>query len=176
MPQYLSIKEASEYLGISTHTLYKLVEREQLPAAKVGGSWRLNSEALDDFLGGQRRPRSKSPEILIVDSDLKSRRELASMAMSRGARIQLATGVEDTEVLLTAGMKPDLILYAIPRELDQAFDFMSRVRATRSNCRVAAVVPPERAADLADLMSYGWLIVLPVPVERPEMVNLIASL
>jgi len=176
MPSYLNIKEAAEYLGISPHTLYKLVEREQVPAAKVGGSWRLSPDALDEFLGGRRKPASKSPELLIVEEDVETRRQLASIAMSRGARVQLASGADDAEILLMAGWEPDLVLYAVPQDIERAFDFMRRVRAVRSDCRVAAIVPPERAADLADLMSYGWMIVLPAPVERPEMVNLIVSL
>ena len=41
---------------------------------------------------------------------------------------------------------------------------------------LAAMVSPERLADLKDLLNHGRLLVLPTPVERPEMVNLVASL
>ncbi len=176
MPAYLNIRDAADYLGISPHTLYKLVERSEVPAAKIGGSWRLSPAALDEFLGGKQRSPSKSPELLIVEHDIETRRSLASIAMSRGARVQLADGAGDTELLLSADWTPDLILYGVPEEITEAFDFMQRVRAVSKDCRVAAMVSPERAGDLKDLLVYGWLIVLPTPVERPEMVNLIASL
>lgn len=180
MPSYLNIKEAADYLGISSHTLYKLVERSEVPAAKIGGSWRLSSAALDEFFNGKQaassRSSSKSPELLIVEHDQELRRNLASIAMSRGAKAQLAGGTDDAELLLSAGWVPDLILYGVPANINEAFDFMQRARAASSSCRVAAMVSPERAADLKDLMIHGWLIVLPTPVERPDMVNLIASL
>lgn len=176
MPSYLNIREAADYLGISPHTLYKLVERSEVPAAKIGGSWRLSPAALDEFLSGGQTSPTRSPELLIVEQDEELRRNLASIAMSRGARTQLAGGADDTELLLSAGWVPDLILYGVPTDITQAFDFMQRVRAVSKQCRVAAMVSPERAADLKDLMAHGWLIVLPTPVERPEMVNLIASL
>lgn len=176
MPSYLNIKEAADYLGISPHTLYKLVERSEVPAAKIGGSWRLSSTALDEFFSGKQSSAARSPELLIVEHDAELRRNLASIAMSRGARAQLAGGTDDAELLLSAGWSPDLILYGVPDDIAEAFDFMQRVRAVSKECRVAAMVSPERAADLKDLMAHGWLIVLPTPVERPEMVNLIASL
>ncbi len=176
MANYLNIREAAEYLRISPHTLYKLVERSEVPAAKVGGSWRLSPAALDEFLDGKKSSPARSPELLIVEADETVRRELASIAMSRGARPQLASGTEDALLLLSAGWAPDLILYGMPDDVQVAFDFMSQVRAVAGDTRVAAVVSPERASDLKDLMVHGWLIVLPAPVERPEMVNLIANL
>lgn len=176
MPTYLNIKEAADYLGISPHTLYKLVERSEVPAAKIGGSWRLSSAALDEFFSSKQSSPSKSPELLIVERDEELRRSLAAIAISRGARTQLASSADDTELLLSADWEPDLILYGVPNDINEAFDFMQRVRAVSKECRIAAMVSPERAADLKDLMGHGWLIVLPTPVERPEMVNLIASL
>ncbi len=176
MPTYLNIREAADYLGISPHTLYKLVERSEVPAAKVGGSWRLNPAALDEFLSGGRSSPAKSPELLIVERDGAVRRELASIALSRGARAQLADGADDAELLLSADRLPDLILYGVPDDIDEAFDFVRRVRAVSRDCRIAVMVSPGRAGELKDLLLHGWLIVLPKPFERPDMVNLIASL
>ena len=48
--QLMTIKQAAEYLNISHHTLYKLLERKVIPAAKVGGSWRFSPELLDEWL------------------------------------------------------------------------------------------------------------------------------
>ena len=155
MPAYLNIREAADYLGISPHTLYKLVEDDKVPAAKVGGSWRLNRAALDEFLSGGRSSPGKSPELLIVDSDESARRELASISISRGARVQLAGGADDVEVLLSAGPAPDLVLYGVPEDTEVAHDFMQRLRAISQDCRVALLVPPGRMAELAGLMAYG---------------------
>lgn len=46
----MNIKEAAEYLNISHHTLYKLLERKAVPAAKIGGSWRFAPELLDEWV------------------------------------------------------------------------------------------------------------------------------
>ena len=176
MASYLNIRDAADYLGISPHTLYKLVERSEVPAAKVGGSWRLNPAALDEFL--QAKPsanvrRTRSPEVLIVERDEQLRRDLASMAMSRGARPQMVGSLEDAMLLLT-GEPPDLVLYGVPEDPAEAAEFLRRVRSACPGCRIALMVAPGRAAELDGLMEFGPLIMLRTPVERPDMVSLIA--
>ena len=180
MASYLNIRDAADYLGISPHTLYKLVERSEVPAAKVGGSWRLNPETLDEFLQAKlpgksqaTSRRNRSLEILIVERDEQVRRDLASMAMSRGARPQMAGSLEDA-VLLLAGDPPDLVLYGVPDDQTQALEFLRQVRLVCSDCRIALMVAPDRAAELGELMEFGPLIMLRTPVERPDMVSLIA--
>ena len=46
----LDIKQAAEYLNISYHTLYKLLDQKAVPAAKIGGSWRFAPEVLDEWV------------------------------------------------------------------------------------------------------------------------------
>ena len=71
----LNIKDATECLNISHHTLYKLLERKDVPAAKIGGSWRFFPEVLDQWVrkrmeesmggwGGCGRFGGESPPIL----------------------------------------------------------------------------------------------------------------
>jgi excisionase family DNA binding protein/PAS domain S-box-containing protein len=43
----LSLKEAAAYLQVSQTTIYRLVQRSQIPAFKVGGNWRFNIESID---------------------------------------------------------------------------------------------------------------------------------
>ncbi len=56
MPDFMTIKEASELLRLTDRTTYDLARRGRLPgAAKVGGQWRLDKQKLLDWLaeGGQ---------------------------------------------------------------------------------------------------------------------------
>ena len=173
MPSYLNIKEAAEYLGISSHTLYKLVERNEVPAAKVGGSWRLNREALDEFLRGSSASGG-SLEVLIIEPDSAVRRDLARAAMEKKARLQLASDDDDAAVLLDGSYLPDLILYSVSGPIEGARSFLERVRDDSEGCRVALMIEPGRSAEIGTLMDLGPLIVLPKPVRRPDLVNVIA--
>lgn len=176
MASYLNIRDAADYLGISPHTLYKLVERNEVPAAKVGGSWRLSAGALDEFLqaGQSTRPRStQQPEMLIVEHDEQIRRDLAEIAISRGVRPQMAATTEDA-LLMLAMVQPGLVLYGVPEDQEEAMAFLQQMRAACPDCKFALMVAPGRAAELNGLMEHGPMIVLRTPVERPDMVSLIA--
>lgn len=171
MPSYLNIKEAAQYLGISSHTLYKLVERNEVPAAKVGGSWRLNRDALDQFLRGSTT--TSSVEVLIVEPDSATRRELARTAMEKRARMQLAGDDGDAEVLLDGSYIPDLILYSVSGSAAEARSFLNNVKDSVESCRVALMIDSDRASEISSLMDVGPLIVLQKPVRKQDLANVI---
>jgi excisionase family DNA binding protein len=46
----LGVEEVAEYLGVGTVTVYRWCREERLPCLKIGRSWRIQREALEDFL------------------------------------------------------------------------------------------------------------------------------
>ena len=51
----LTMKEASEYLGISYWLVNQLVKRKQIPFSKVGGKFLFRIKALDDYLSEKEK-------------------------------------------------------------------------------------------------------------------------
>ena len=51
---FLSIREASQYLGVEYKTLYRVVLSGRLPASRVGGIYRIKREDLDRYLDEQK--------------------------------------------------------------------------------------------------------------------------
>jgi excisionase family DNA binding protein len=61
LKRVLTIGEVAEILRVHPTTIYRLVKRGELPGFKVGGNWRINSEALDTWLAeGSRRSHPSS--------------------------------------------------------------------------------------------------------------------
>lgn len=46
-----SVKQAAELLQTSCHQIRKMIQRQELPAVKVGREWRISSYNLIAFLG-----------------------------------------------------------------------------------------------------------------------------
>ena len=46
----MTVKEVAEYMNTSTKTVLRLIRKSKLPAAKVGGQWRIKTEDLYVFL------------------------------------------------------------------------------------------------------------------------------
>jgi excisionase family DNA binding protein len=54
--EILTADEAAAFLRVSTKTLLRLARGRQLPASKVGRSWRFVRSDLVQFCAGQREP------------------------------------------------------------------------------------------------------------------------
>lgn len=55
MPEYLSIKDVAEHLSVEYKTVYRLVRQGEIPAAKVGGVYRIHRDDLDAYIQQQKR-------------------------------------------------------------------------------------------------------------------------
>ncbi len=65
MKPFLSIKEASEYLGLEYKTVYRLVRAGEIPAARLGGVYRIKLADLESYFEQQKqRVVSQSGESL----------------------------------------------------------------------------------------------------------------
>lgn len=49
----LTIKEVAEYLKVTERTIYRLAAAKQIPAFKVGGSWRFSRADIDRWIKQQ---------------------------------------------------------------------------------------------------------------------------
>lgn len=50
MPDLLTAKQVGEYLQLSQRSIYRLLERGELPATKIGGQWRFRKTAIDEWI------------------------------------------------------------------------------------------------------------------------------
>ena len=57
----LTLPEAAELLHVSTRTLQRMIRRNELPAFKVGGQWRMRESQLTKWIQS-RETASDSPE------------------------------------------------------------------------------------------------------------------
>jgi len=48
--RWLSVDEIAEYLGIKRDTVYKWIERKNMPAHKVGSLWKFRKEEIDNWV------------------------------------------------------------------------------------------------------------------------------
>jgi excisionase family DNA binding protein len=48
--EVMTLREASEYLGVSPDTLYKYLNERRIPAFKLGNRWRFKKDLLDRWM------------------------------------------------------------------------------------------------------------------------------
>ena len=58
----MTLREASQYLGISPDTLYKYLSERRIPAFKLGNRWRFKKDILDRWMEkNSERPQDSAP-------------------------------------------------------------------------------------------------------------------
>ena len=60
--EILEVKEVAKILKVSTRTIIRLAEREELVAFKVGDLWRFRRSDVDDYIARQIKRRQKRDE------------------------------------------------------------------------------------------------------------------
>jgi excisionase family DNA binding protein len=53
-PRFYTVEEVAQLLRVSARTVYRLVERGELRALRVGDLYRISQENLDSYLRGER--------------------------------------------------------------------------------------------------------------------------
>jgi excisionase family DNA binding protein len=48
--RWLSTDEIADYLGVKRDTIYKWIERHNMPAHKVGRLWKFRKHEIDDWI------------------------------------------------------------------------------------------------------------------------------
>ena len=51
---YLNITQVAKHLGVSQKTVYRLIDKGEIPAVKVGRQWRFNTLDLENWLKGRK--------------------------------------------------------------------------------------------------------------------------
>ncbi len=60
LKEVMTLREASQYLGISPDSLYKYLGEDKIPAFKLGNRWRFKKDLLDRWME-LKSERSASP-------------------------------------------------------------------------------------------------------------------
>jgi excisionase family DNA binding protein len=52
----MTVREVSAYLRVHPSTIYRLLKQREIPAFRVGSSWRFNVEQIDSWFSQQHNP------------------------------------------------------------------------------------------------------------------------
>jgi excisionase family DNA binding protein len=61
--RWLSLNEICEYLGVSSDTVYKWIEKHSMPAHRMGRLWKFKRDDVDNWIkaGGADKHSQKVP-------------------------------------------------------------------------------------------------------------------
>ena len=116
----LGVEEVSAYLGVGPVTVYRWCREGRLPCLKVGKSWRIRREALEDFLRQSERPATLTGQLrsfltvpdnvlgVAQNQELLHRLDVAFLGVGEargGLLVKFAGGEQISETELRAGLE-----------------------------------------------------------------------
>ena len=67
MTEIMTVEEVARYLRVVERTIYRLVKRGDIPAARVGRQWRFERASIDEWL--RQTATKKQRAVLVIDDD-----------------------------------------------------------------------------------------------------------
>jgi excisionase family DNA binding protein len=168
LDEILNIKEAASYLRLNSMTVYKLAQKRQIPAFKVGGNWRFKKDLLEKWL--VQKSVQGSGRVLVVDDD----------PLIRELLTEIIQGQEYTVVSLESG---ELALNEIEKEhfdlifLDLVLPGLSGVellKAMKEKGKDSVIVIVTGHADetiALEAMSLGPLLLIRKPFREQDIIE-----
>jgi len=104
MPDLFTAQQLADYLQLSKRTIYRLVERNQIPAVRVGGQWRFPKSAVDYWLD-MRLSALPSSDLNVLQA------EAAESALALSETLADANAL----IAIPAGEKSDVVREFVAR-------------------------------------------------------------
>ena len=170
MNNLMTTKETADYLRLNYMTVYKMAQRGQVPATKVGGAWRFKKELLDDWIvHGTTRA---SATVLVVDDDPEVRELLQEIVATRGHKVlAVETGEEALEALTRRHF--DLIFLDLVLPGISGVETLEEIKARDKKAAAVIVTGCEDSEMVAEAVSLGPLMLLRKPFKVEDVVEVI---
>ena len=170
MQDVLTIKEAANYLNISSSTIYRLVEKGKIPASRVGGSWRLRRKLLDDWLDSGSYLKQRS--VLVVDDDSRVCNLLKEIIDTAGYPV---VTVESGEKAIREFERQhfDLVFLDLVLPDISGTDILSRIKASGKKTMVAIVTAYGDDPIALEAMSMGPLLLIRKPFRVDDILEVL---
>ena len=57
--EILTLEEVAAYLKVTTRTIYRMLDENQIPAFKIRGTWRFRKDEIEAMTRGEISPKGK---------------------------------------------------------------------------------------------------------------------
>jgi excisionase family DNA binding protein len=157
-----TVGDVAAYLKLPISTVYRLVERREIPGHKVGRQWRFQRGVIDDWL--RKNSETRTTTILVADDDDDVREVLAEALEGPGRRLLKAkNGVE--AVQWATGAPVDLVVLDLLMPEMDGVEAYRRIHAARPELPVVIVTGHAESDLMLKVLEIGPFTVLQKPLD-----------
>lgn len=158
----LDARDAASYLRINEQTVRRLARDNEIPAFKVGGSWRFKKSSLDAWAGLQeQRSQARVKKILVIDDDPGIRRVVRRSLEREGLFVE--TAASSDEILPIVGGRPDLVFLDLKLPGMDGPALLKEIRAGWGNVPVIVITGFPDGQLMERALTHGPVTLLSKP-------------
>ncbi len=175
MTEFMTVEEVAHFLRVTKKTIYRLLERGDIPAVKIGRSWRFDKAAINEWLRwlSEKSVRNKA-DILVIDDD----ETICSLFQDtlKEAGHTVTTASESSRGLeLVKEQDYDLVLLDLKMpEMDGA-ELFRQIRLTKPELPVTIITGYPDSDLMTRALAYGPFGVMNKPFSGSNILSVVNS-
>jgi excisionase family DNA binding protein len=171
--EVLTLREAAAYLKLPVSTVYRLVEKRQLPGHKVGRQWRFHRSVIDDWFA--QRSATRRSTILVVDDEAAIRELLVRALATNACRVLTAdSGSEALDIV--KGANVDLVVLDLAMPVMNGVDTFREIHSVRPALPVMIVTGYPDSDLMAQALGIGPFTMISKPVDLAQFQKMVGQI
>lgn len=172
----LDAREAASYLRINEQTVRRLARDNEIPAFKVGGSWRFKRSSLDRWAVSQEmRPKTKGLRILVVDDDQGVRNLVSRSLGGEGHSVTAVSGGREVLSMVAEGA-PDLVFLDLKVPDVDGPTLLGEIRQAWGAVPVIVLTGYPESDLMERALEHGPITLLAKPSSATQIVQTVQSI
>jgi excisionase family DNA binding protein len=168
MAKLMTVGEVADYLRVTEKTIYRLLERRRIPAAKVGRQWRFNAASIDKWLR-QNSAKAKA-SILVVDDEEVVRSLFKETLEELGHKvITTETATEGLEVVKQQDL--DLVFLDLKMPGMDGAELFRQIKAIKPRLPVTIITGYPDSDMMARALAQGPFGVMNKPFGESDIIT-----
>jgi excisionase family DNA binding protein len=167
MAELMTVEEVADYLRVTKKTIYRLLEGNKIPAAKVGRQWRFEKVTIDVWL--HEKSVGSKARVLVIDDDETIRALFEETIEELGHRVISAhTGSEGLQ--LAKEQDFDLVFLDLKMPGMDGAELFRQMRAVKPELPVTIITGYPNSEMMARALDQGPFGVMNKPFGESDIV------
>jgi excisionase family DNA binding protein len=167
MIELMTINEVASYLRVNKKTVYRLLERGDIPARKVGHQWRFDKASIDQWLS-QKQPEIKGA-ILAVDDEEIIRTLFKETLEELGHKVITAEGSQQGLELIKRG-DFDLVFIDLKMPGMDGAELFHQIKTIKPRLPVIIITGYPDSDVMARALAHGPFGVMNKPFSESDII------
>jgi excisionase family DNA binding protein len=167
----MTLKEVALYLRVTEKTIHRLLDKNAIPASKVGKLWRFDREVLNDWL--KDNAVSAKNRILVID-DEKNIGKLIEMTLGKnGHEVIIAdSALQGLEIVKNEDL--DLVFLDLKMPDIDGAELFKKIRQAKPEIQVIIVTGYPESELMMKALKYGPFGVMQKPFSGPDIIQVVS--